>query len=190
MVLPTLLTLPLSLPGCTLRAWRQGDAPALAQHANDPAVWRNMSEGFPHPYTLAIALDWVARGHVEFGGDNWAVCIDDKAVGGCGVHAGGGALSCNAEIGYWIGRAHWGRGLGTAVVQALTARAFADREVMRVFAPVHAYNPASLRVLVRNGFEQEGVLRLSAVKAGMVIDRVLMARHRPGVVGGVPTLPA
>ena len=187
MVLPTL---PLSLPGCTLRAWRQGDAPALAQHANDPAVWRNMAEGFPHPYTLAIAQHWVERGHVEFGGDNWAVCIEDTAVGGCGVRVGGGGLRCNAEIGFWIGRAQWGRGLGTAMVQALTVRALADREVMRVFASVHAYNPASLRALAGNGFEPEGVLRLSAVKAGMVIDRVLMARHRPGVVGGVPTLAA
>lgn len=186
----TLPTLALGHPGWTLRAWREGDAPALAHHANDPAVWRNMAEGFPHPYTADIARHWVERGHVDFGGDNWAICIDDMPVGGCGVHVGSGRERCNAEIGYWIGRAHWGRGLGTAVVQALAARALADREVMRVCAPVHAYNPASLRVLAKNGFEQEGVMRLSALKAGMVIDRVLMARYRPGVVGGVPTLAA
>lgn len=186
----TLPSLALSAPGGTLRAWRPGDAPALAHHANDPAVWRNMSEGFPHPYTLAQAQQWVARGHVDFGGDNWAICLDDEVVGGCGVRVEPGPMRCNAEIGYWIGRAHWGKGLGTAVVAALAARAFADREVMRVYAPVHAYNPASLRVLAKNGFEPEGVLRLSALKAGMVIDRVLMARYRPGVVGGLPTLPA
>ena len=186
----SLPTLPLAVPSAELRAWRTQDAEALAHHADDVAVWRNMAEGFPHPYTTEIAQHWVERGHVDFGGDNWAIALDGLAIGGCGVHVGAGALRCNAEIGYWIGRAHWGRGLGTAVVQALVARAFSDREVMRVFAPVHAYNPASLRVLAKNGFEREGLLRLSAIKGGMVIDRVLMARHRPGVQGGLPTLPA
>ena len=187
---PALPTLALATPGRVLRAWQAADAPDLARHANDEAVWRNMSEGFPHPYTLAIAQHWVERGHVDFGGDNWAIAVDGVAVGGCGIHAGSGGLRCNAEIGYWIGRAHWGRGLGTQVVRALTEQAFADPAITRVFAPVHAYNPASVRVLAKNGFEQEALLRLSALKAGTVIDRVLMARLRPGAVAGEPALPA
>jgi ribosomal-protein-alanine N-acetyltransferase len=184
----TLPTLRLTTQGWALRAWRAEDAQSLADQANDEAVWRNMSEGFPHPYTLEIARHWVERGHVEFGGDNWAITVGDTAVGGCGIHTGSGGMRCNAEIGYWLGRSHWGQGIGTEVVHALAERAFADPAVMRVFAPVHAYNPASLRVLAKNGFEQEGVLRLSASKAGTLIDRVLMARHRAGVSAGVPTL--
>jgi [ribosomal protein S5]-alanine N-acetyltransferase len=185
----SLPTIALVSAGWALRAWRAGDAPALSTQANDEAVWRNMSEGFPHPYTLEIARHWVAQGHIDFGGDNWAITLHDLAVGGCGVHVGTGGMRCNAEIGYWLGRAHWGGGIATEVVQALTARAFADPQVMRVFAPVHAYNPASIRVLAKNGFQQEALLRLSAVKAGTVIDRVLMARHRPDVSAGLPTLP-
>jgi RimJ/RimL family protein N-acetyltransferase len=186
----TLPTLALATPGRALRAWRAGDAQDLAVQADDEAVWRNMSEGFPHPYTLEIARHWVDRGHVDFGGDNWAITVDDVAIGGCGIHTGSGGLRCNAEIGYWLGRSHWGRGIGTEVVRALAARAFADPAITRVFAPVHAYNPGSLRVLAKNGFVQEAVLRLSALKAGTVIDRVLMARYREGVAAGVPTLPA
>ena len=74
------------------------------------------------------------------------------------------------------------------MARALTERAFADVAVTRVFAPVHAYNPASVRVLEHCGFVREGLLRLSAMKAGTVIDRVLMARYRPGLQGGVPPL--
>ena len=186
----TLPTLALETPGWTLRPWRATDAEALAHHANDEAVWRNMSEGFPHPYTLEVARHWVDRGHIDFGGDNWAVAVGDLAVGGCGVHTGQGGMACNAEIGYWLGRSHWGQGLGTQVARALTQRALANPAITRVFAPVHAYNPASIRVLVKCGFEQEALLRLSAVKAGTVIDRVLMARYRPGAVAGLPTLAA
>ena len=82
----TLRTLDLGLPGRALRAWRETDAEALARHANNPAVWRNMSDGFPHPYTLEVARHWVRQCHVDFGGDNWAIAFDDEAVGGCGMH--------------------------------------------------------------------------------------------------------
>jgi [ribosomal protein S5]-alanine N-acetyltransferase len=64
------------------------------------------------------------------------------------------------------------------VVAALTQLAFALPEVTRVFAPVHAGNAASMRVLEKNGFVCEGTQRLSAFKAGRVIDRVLWARYQ------------
>jgi len=186
----TLPTLALGVPGWALRAWRETDAEALARHANNPAVWRNMSDGFPHPYTLDIARHWVRQGHVDFGGDNWAISFEGEAVGGCGIRPEHGAFRCNAEIGYWLAEEHWGGGVGTRVAGVLAERALASPDITRVFAPVHAYNPASLRVLEHCGFVREGLLPLSAVKAGAVIDRVLMARYRPGVRAGVPAMPA
>lgn len=185
----SLPTLEIGVEGWSLRAWRESDVEALAEHAGRPEVWRNMSDSFPHPYTREIARHWVERGHIEFGGDNWAVAHHDQAVGGCGIAAQAGALRCNAEIGYWLAPHCWGRGIGTAVARTLAERAFEDPLVMRVFAPVHAYNPASVRVLEHCGFVREGLLRLSALKAGTVIDRVLMARYRVGASGGVPALP-
>jgi formate/nitrite transporter len=91
-------TLDIGLPGWTLRAWREADADALALHANDTEVWRWMSDSFPHPYTTDIARHWVTRGHIDFGGDNWAIALDDRALGGCGIHGGDGQLRCNAEV--------------------------------------------------------------------------------------------
>jgi RimJ/RimL family protein N-acetyltransferase len=175
----TLPTLPLELPGWCLRAWREADAPSLAQHADNPRVWRNMSDAFPHPYTRAIAEHWVGRGHVEFGGDNWAIAFDDVAVGGCGLQRQAGQFSCGVEIGYWLGEPYWGRGVATRTARVLTERAFALPDVARVFAGVHADNPASMRVLEKAGFEREGLLRRCAWKAGRAIDRVIYARIRP-----------
>ncbi len=137
-----------------------------------------MSDRFPHPYTLEIAQHWVAQGHIEFGGENYAIVIDDVAVGGAGVIQGEGQFICNVEIGYWLGQPYWGRGVATAVVRVLAERAFALPGVTRVSAGVHADNPASMRVLQKNGFEREGVLRRSAIKNGEVIDRVLYAKIR------------
>ena len=185
MALTTLPTLDLGLPGWRLRPWVPADAPSLAAHANNPRVWRNMSEQFPHPYTLEIAQHWVDRGHVEFGGDNWAIACEGLAVGGCGLHRGAGGERCNVEIGYWLGEPYWGRGVVTQVVRVLAAQAFGLLGVTRVFAPVHADNPASMRVLEKNGFRREALLRRSACKGGQVIDRELWARIDDEVDAGL-----
>jgi ribosomal-protein-alanine N-acetyltransferase len=179
--LPSIETLPsleLGVAGWRLRAWRAGNAAALAHHANNVNVWRWMSDSFPHPYTPEIARHWADRGHIEFGGDNWAVTLDDEAVGGCGIHQGAAQFRCSAEVGWWLAEPFWGRGIATRVAATLVERAFANPEITRVFAPVHAGNTRSMRVAEKNGFVLEGVQRQSAMKAGRVIDRWIWARYR------------
>jgi len=175
---PPLPTLGLGIEGWALRAWRASDAASLARHANNLNVWRWMSDTFPHPYTLEIASYWVQRGHIEFGGDNWAVALDDEAVGGCGIHWGQQQFRCNAELGWWLAEPYWGRGVVTRAAAALVARAFRDPAITRVFAPIHAGNARSMRVAEKNGFVLEGVQRLSALKVGRAIDRHVYARYR------------
>jgi [ribosomal protein S5]-alanine N-acetyltransferase len=181
----SLPTIPLSKPGWALRAWREADAAALAEHAGNVNVWRNMSDTFPHPYTLDIANVWVTRGHVDFGGDNWAIAFNDAAVGGCGVAQQSAQFRCNAEIGYWLAQPFWGQGVGTLVAQALAKRAFANPDITRVFAPIHAHNTASMRVAEKAGLVREGLQPQSAIKDGQVIDRVVWAAYRHPVL---PTL--
>jgi RimJ/RimL family protein N-acetyltransferase len=171
-------TLALGVDGWCLRGWREGDAPSLSRHADDVEVWRWMSDSFPHPYTMDIARHWVRDGHVDFGGDNWAIALDDEAVGGCGIHAGAGQFRCNAEVGWWLAQAHWGRGIATRVAATLVERAFANPRITRVFAPIHAGNRRSMRVAEKNGFTLEGVERQGAVKDGRIIDRHVYARYR------------
>jgi RimJ/RimL family protein N-acetyltransferase len=174
----TLPTLLLGVDGWVLRAWQPGDAESLAEHANNVNVWRWMSDSFPHPYTLAIAEHWVQRGHIDFGGDNWAIAFEGQAVGGCGVSADSGPLRCNAEVGWWLGEPYWGRGITTRVALTLVARGFADPTTTRLYAPVHAGNVRSMRVAEKAGFTLEGVQRKSAIKAGRAIDRYIFARTR------------
>lgn len=174
----SLPTIPLGVDDWALRAWRQTDAPELARHAANINVWRWMSDSFPHPYTLPMAEYWCTRGHIEFGGDNWAIALRDDAVGGCGVIAQHGQFRCNAEVGWWLAEAHWGQGIVTRVAAALTQRAFSDPQITRVFAPVHTGNRRSMRVAEKNGFVLEGVQPKSAIKNGQVIDRWIWATYR------------
>jgi [ribosomal protein S5]-alanine N-acetyltransferase len=166
-------TIDLGLPGWQLRAWRDTDAASLAHHANNVKVWRWMSDGFPHPYTLEIATHWVSRGHIEFGGDHWAIACDDEAVGGCGIAPQDDHLRCNAEIGWWLAEAHWGRGITTRAARALVARGFENTQLTRLIAPIHEGNARSMRVAEKAGLSLEGIQRRSALKDGRVIDRHL-----------------
>jgi ribosomal-protein-alanine N-acetyltransferase len=171
-------TIALGVEGWCLRAWRESDAPSLSKHADNVNVWRWMSDSFPHPYTLAVAEHWVHRGHIDFGGDNWAIALSGEAVGGCGVIPQDGPLRCNAEVGWWLAEEHWGQGIVTHVAQALVTRAFENPQITRVFAPIHAGNRRSMRVAEKNGFVLEGVERQGAVKDGRIIDRHVYARYR------------
>ena len=64
-----------------------------------------------------------------------------------------------AELGYAMGRAHWGKGYMNEALNALVAHAFEVMELRRLEADVDPRNAASIRTLERLGFQREGFLR-------------------------------
>ena len=83
----------------------------------------------------------------------------------------------SAEIGYWMGRSYWGRGIMAEVVHAATRYAFEHLELARVFAVPFATTARSVRVLEKAGYVREGVMRHSAVKDGVLLDQILYAAY-------------
>ena len=165
---------------CLLRALVPEDAPALVTHADNPAVARNMFDGFPQPYDLIAATAWSTH-EANSGafGSIWAIAVDGGLVGCIGLVQDRGWLRCNAEIGYWIGEAHWRRGIASDAVRQVTDWAFAAvPEITRIHAPIFSWNDASQAVVRRCGYVREATLPQSAIKDGRVIDRVLWATYR------------
>lgn len=159
---------------CRLRPWRAGDERGLPAHANDREVWLNLRDRFPHPYTARDAREWVkhavTRPDVRF-----AIEVDGEAAGGLGFELHDDVERVSAEIGYWLGRRYWNRGIMSAAVAAATAYAFRAFEITRVYALPFSRNRASVRVLEKAGYVREGVLRRSAIKDGVVLDQDLFA---------------
>ena len=85
-----------------------------------------------------------------------------------------------AEVGYWIGRAFWGRGIVVEALHATTTYAFDTLDLLRVFAVPFATSAQSVRVLEKAGYVREGTMRHSAVKDGMLLDQLLYAAYRDG----------
>ena len=166
------------LGSCVVRDWRASDAEALARHANSRAVWRNLRDAFPHPYSVADAELFlgVVRGLEPC--TFFAVEVDGEAAGGIGYTLHSDVERLSAEIGYWLGEAYWGRGIATEAVRAVTAHAFREHGLRRLFAVPFAWNGASARVLEKAGYTLEGRMRQSAVKDGEVVDQLLYAAVR------------
>ena len=174
---PGALTMELVRPTCRLRLPRAGDAASLARHANDREIWLNLRDRFPHPYAVSDAAAYIARVKGQDPVTAFVILVDDDAVGGITLMPGHDIERVSAEVGYWLGRAFWGRGIVTDALRAITDHAFVRLGLQRVFAVPFVRNVASQRVLEKAGYVREGTMRRSAIKDGVLLDQLLYAAY-------------
>jgi ribosomal-protein-alanine N-acetyltransferase len=160
-----------------LRPLHATDAQSLARHANDREIWLNLRDRFPHPYAKSDAEAFIARVAEEEPRTTFGIVVDGVAVGSVGLVPGRDIERMNAEIGYWIGREFWGRGIATDAVRAATDYAFRSLGMCRVFALPFVRNVPSHRVLEKAGYMREALMRRSAIKDGQVLDQYLYAAY-------------
>lgn len=161
----------LQTPTCVVRDWTLADRADLVRFANSRAIWRNLTDVFPHPYLEADADAWLASATAP-DATHWAIEVDGRAVGSIGVALGEGVFSRKADIGYWLAEPYWGRGVMTDAVRAVAPYAMERFGLVRLEASVFAWNPASMRVLEHCGFVREGVSRAGVFKDGEILDEV------------------
>jgi RimJ/RimL family protein N-acetyltransferase len=165
----------LNLGHFTIRNWRHGDEQSLAHHANNRKIWLNVRDRFPYPYTPADAEQWVKKATSETSNADFAIAVDDAAVGGISIFLQTDIFRRSAEIGYWLGEEFWGRGIVTEAVRAMTEYAFSHYDICRIYAGVFEWNPASMRVLEKAGYELESRTKKSVTKDGQTIDEFIYA---------------
>jgi ribosomal-protein-alanine N-acetyltransferase len=163
---------PIDAERVRVRPLARSDLPALHAVNGDDAVTRLL------PYATwtspADAEAWFERmAKIQASGLAVQLVVADKASD----RAIGTALlfrleegSARAELGYALGRAHWGRGLMHEALRALLDRAFGALALRRIEAEVDVRNAASARVLQRLGFTREGLLRQRWVSKGEAKD--------------------
>ena len=138
----------------SLRPLRRSDAETVAAMSDDYEVLIRLSF-LPFPLTAEYLERWIDEQPEDF---QWLLAVrtqDARAVGVAGIHPDdeGGA-----EIGFWIGRDHWGRGYASEIAGAVVELA-GCRGYDPVWAVVLPDNAASIRVLEKAGFIREGTAR-------------------------------
>ncbi len=163
----------------TIRPWLLSDAEALAEALNDEAVQANLRDGLPYPYTVDDAREFISA--MLSAGDSvypFAITHEGRCVGSISVTRGVNIHRFTGELGYYVGRTHWGFGLATRAVREICEYVFANTDIMRIYAEPFTSNAASCRVLEKAGFSLEGTLRANAVKDGAVRDMRMYALVR------------
>jgi RimJ/RimL family protein N-acetyltransferase len=161
---------------CRIRPYRTSDVPALQETADDILVIRYMYAGFPHPYTIADAEWWVQQAQTHRPLQHFVVEVEDRFAGAISIQPRGANFAGVGILGYWLGRAYWGRGIATAAVHCIVERAFASG-FHRIEASVYEPNIGSARVLEKNGFIREGRLRESRVgRDGATMDEFIFGK--------------
>ncbi|WP_395751541.1 GNAT family N-acetyltransferase [Prosthecobacter sp.] len=170
-------------PEIHLSAITMADAEDINAHLRDYEVSR-YTLLIPHPYTLAMAHEWIAiiADDVQRNGREtiWAIRESSgRMIGAVELHVGSAGKQHVSEIGYWLAKSHWGRGIMTAVVKAVAERGFRELGVRRITAPIFAPNVGSARVLEKSGFVVEApLLRLAYHRDGQFYDGRLYALVR------------
>jgi ribosomal-protein-alanine N-acetyltransferase len=172
-----------------LSEFRSSDKYALIEHLNDRDIY-DRTLRIPFPYTDAAADEWltlVVKITQQQGRPvHWAIrSADDALIGGCGFDGFQVGKSHRAEVGYWLAKPYWGRGIMTAVVQRVCQHAFEEFALAKILAHVFPNNPASARVLEKCGFQEEGFLRKHFLKDDEFLDARLF-----GLLRGDGSLPS
>jgi [ribosomal protein S5]-alanine N-acetyltransferase len=157
-----------------LRDWAFSDASSLAKYANNRKIWLNMRDGFPFPYTEKDALSWI---HIAMArsGTAFAIASEKEVIGAIDFRPQTDVYRKSAEVGYWLAEPFWGQGIATRALTQLVNYAITSYDLVRLYACVFAWNPASVRVLEKTGFKQEGRLAKAVFKDGLLVDELLYA---------------
>ena len=158
----------------TLRRPTLADVKAIARLANDRRIAEN-TRRLPHPYSQDHAVDFI-RATAELGSETvFLIEHDTSAIGMVGID---GSSPGEAELGYWLGVDHWGRGFGTEAARGAIDFFFEEFEDEHLHAGARVTNPASRNVLEKCGFQWSGVQlhRFEALGSSTPVDCFRLSR--------------
>lgn len=141
----------LRTPRLVLRAFTPQDAQRVFEIRSDFDVTRMLV--FPeYPPVLERVAAWLREHAVEWRAGTayrFAVVADGRVIGCADVDE---IADGSGELGYWLDRDYWGRGLASEAARAVHDFATGTLGLRRLVAGHAADNPASGRILVRLGF--------------------------------------
>ncbi|MEZ4751351.1 MAG: GNAT family protein [Bdellovibrionota bacterium] len=163
----------------TLTEIRRSDKAAFLEYLVEKEIY-DFTLAIPHPYREDDADEWIRLNEARLEGEapvtTFAIRKGESLIGCCGFLESHGPMKHTSEIGYWIGKPHWGQGIMSLVVGQLCEIGFNELGLFRITAHIFSHNGRSERVLIKNGFKHEGVLRSHYLKDGKFRDAKIFAR--------------
>lgn len=145
------------------------DAEELAHKINSRDIVRYTAH-IPYPYRLKDARDFIKKQKLQIQKkEDFVFLITDKnsgaIMGAVGLHHIE-KKSKKSELGYWLIKEKWGQGITTEAVDLVLNFGFKKLKLHRIYAYCFEENIGSKKVLEKNKFKLEGILRESEFKFG------------------------
>lgn len=155
------------------------DIPFYIKYLNDPDIHATTLR-IPFPYTEEDARKFIEmvqlQEMVSKRQMHWAIRSEKgELVGGIALHGKYPELPHRDEVGYWVAKPYWGKGVMTRVLKGFCEFIHKEYDISRIEAPIFANNIASCRVAEKCGFELEGMFRKAYFKNGNYIDGKMYA---------------
>lgn len=162
-----------------LKTLEKGDNQQIANLINNKKIWDNLKDHIPHPYHLKDANDFISLTKKQFPATSFGIIINENEL--CGVISlipQTDIYRMNAEIGYWIGENYWGQGIATKAIALITKYGFEELKFKRIYAGVFESNKSSMKILKKNGYKCEGILRNAITKNHVIMNEHIYAKLR------------
>ncbi len=168
--------LTLETPRLRLRLLEKSDSTVIQRAACVREIADTMIS-LPHPYPAGEAERYIDRQLAAHkAGRSVTFIIENKEEGWfCGLVE---IRDINrehslAELSFWLAVEAWGRGYMSEVVHVVVRYGLENLDLNKLYAYNMLRNPASGRILEKNGFKQEGLLRQRVRKWGEFEDVAL-----------------
>jgi RimJ/RimL family protein N-acetyltransferase len=152
-----------------LRRPRAADAPSLYYWLSDFAVSGCLAR-VPYPYSLSDAARWIAAlpKTPSPGQTSYALEHGGEVIGGLSFRLRGDV----PQLGYWLGRPFWGRGLMSEAVTAALEWYVEATGGERIACGAFAFNVASLAIQQKMGFVVTGRSTSLCLARGREIEHI------------------
>ena len=151
-----------------LRSLRRADIPAIVALLNDYEVSRWLTV-VPFPYTQADGEEFLDFLDGADPLEALAIAAPEGMVGVVGI---------GSSLGYWLGRAHHGKGYMIEAAGALVDHYFTTRDAEVLHSGYFRGNGPSARVLEKLGFVSNGEERVKSRAQGIEVTLEKMILHR------------
>lgn len=144
-----------------LRPFTLHDCDEVQRLAGDFGV-ADTTLSLPHPYPDGAAETWILfRNDAAVHGHGFTFAMVEATTNlliGC-ISLNITSEHRRAELGYWLGRAHWGNGYATEAARSVLRFGFEQLHLNRIWGAAMSRNPASSAVMLKSGMQYEGCLK-------------------------------
>lgn len=144
-----------------LRPVTKEDADDLYLYLSDPDVMKYMGlQPYESAESVQEEIDWYASIYEKGTGIRWGITMngDDRVIGSCGF-LNYQSKHHRAEVGFELHKAQWGKGIAAEALQAVLKYGFEQFQLERIEALIELANTPSQKLVEKQGFLREGLLR-------------------------------